>query len=580
MPSPSSLFETLSLTDSVKTDVFVCGGGPVGLITAYMLARHGISTYLVEKDDKEEQPSYGRACTLYPRTLEMMEHLELLDTMNQAGYIARNSVTFKDGKRVTARGWHKIFDRMRGGTYLDYCLNIRQKRLEDIFRKAYRKLGGIPLGGWKLVSFQVDHESADDHKVVVQIRNVKTDEELTVRAKYLVGADGGKSLVRELAKIPFNGTSTQSRWVRVDGDFETNMPDSDIGFASIESKNHGNVVWIQLEKGENRIGFALTDEMSAKYGNSMTEEDAKKEAIKAMEPFTLDIKNVSWWTVYCIQQRVAETFIADDRILLAGDACHTHSSGAAQGMNTGVHDAYNLSWKLAGTIKGWYGKEVLQTYDSERRSTAEYLIELDKTLSTLISGRIPERYQATHKDANELFSKIVEETAQFNIGLGIQYQENIINKPPSAGMISAGSRAPDALVYPPGSHFPVRLFTLSRYIGKWTIILFAGQYELTRAKLPAAAKELVDLALTLPRGIVRLMTIFANSMAAVPSTIPKAGFMYYDQDRSAHLAYSISPKNGAVVVLRPDGLLGYATTLGDVGSVSSFLMELIKARCR
>lgn len=89
--------------------------------------------------------------------------------------------------------------------------------------------------------------------------------------KYLVGADGGKSLVRKMASIPFNGTNTMSNWVRIDGDFETNMPDSDIGFASIESKNHGNVVWVQLEKGEKRIGLALNNEMSAKYGRCMTE---------------------------------------------------------------------------------------------------------------------------------------------------------------------------------------------------------------------------------------------------------------------------------------------------------------------
>lgn len=264
--------------------------------------------------------------------------------------------------------------------------------------------------------------------------------------------------------------------------------------------------------------------------------------------------------------------------MLAGDACHTHSSGAAQGMNTGVHDAYNLAWKLAGTIKGWYKKEVLQTYDTERRSVAEHLIELDKTFSTAISGRIPDRYQAIHRDPNELFSKLFEEAARFNIGLGIQYEYNILNKPPSAGMISAGSRAPDALIYPPGSHFPVRLFTLGRYTSRWTIMLFAGQYELTQHKLPAAATELIDLSRTLPQGMTRLMTIVASSMAAVPSTIPKAGFMYYDQDRSAHVAYSISPKSGAVVVLRPDGLLGYATTLDDVDSVALFLTGFVKAR--
>lgn len=134
-----------------------------------------------EKDDKEEEAAWGRACTLYPRTLEMMEHLELLDTMNQTGYIARNSVTFKDGKRVTSRGFHKLFDRM-SGTYLDYFLNIRQKRSEDIFRMAYRKLGGKPHAGWKLIAFHINDESEDDYKVVVQISNLKTNEAVTVKA--------------------------------------------------------------------------------------------------------------------------------------------------------------------------------------------------------------------------------------------------------------------------------------------------------------------------------------------------------------------------------------------------------------
>lgn len=114
----------------------------------------------------------------------------------------------------------------------------------------------------------------------------------------MVGADGSKSLVRQIASIPFNGTNTKSNWVRIDGEFETNMPDSDIGFASIESKSHGNVIWVQLEKGEKRIGFALNDEMSAKYGRCLKEEEAKEEAIKAMEPFTLEVKSVNWFTMY------------------------------------------------------------------------------------------------------------------------------------------------------------------------------------------------------------------------------------------------------------------------------------------
>lgn len=123
---------------------------------------------------------YGRATTLYPRTLELLDQLDLLEDLNQIGYIGRNSVTYKDGKRVTSRGWHVMFERMNG-TFLNYCLNIRQKYSEAVIQGAYEKLGGQAYVGWKLESFSVDHASEDDYKVTSQIREVQTDRLLTVK---------------------------------------------------------------------------------------------------------------------------------------------------------------------------------------------------------------------------------------------------------------------------------------------------------------------------------------------------------------------------------------------------------------
>lgn len=91
---------------------------------------------------------------------------------------------------------------------------------------------------------------------------------------------------------------TSMRWVRIDGIISTNMPDADLGFASIESKSHSNVLWVSLDHGRNRIGFALTDEMSAKYGDEMTEKDVKHEAELSMAPFSVEFDCVDWWTVY------------------------------------------------------------------------------------------------------------------------------------------------------------------------------------------------------------------------------------------------------------------------------------------
>ncbi|KAL3480024.1 pentachlorophenol 4-monooxygenase [Aspergillus californicus] len=560
------------MPQSLKTDVFISGGGPVGLLIAYSLARQGVSSFLVEQHDKDQQAMYGRATTLYPRTLEMLDQLDLLEEMNQIGYVGRNSVTYKDGKRVTSRGWHIMFERMTG-TYLDYCLNIRQKYSEEIFRNAYQRIGGNPYIGWKLESYSVNNEAEDDYKVTSHIRNLKTDELVTVKSKYIVGADGGHSIVKHSAGIASHGEHTNYKWVRIDGRFKTNMPDADLGFASIESKSHGNVLWVQLDHGVKRIGFAMTDEMLAKYGENLTEEDAKREAIRSMEPFTLEFESVEWWTLYSINQRVAETFMSNDRILLAGDACHTHSSGAAQGMNTGVHDAVNLSWKLGGMVKGWYTKDVLQTYDTERRPAAEQLIELDKAFSATISGRIPDTHKGMYTDANELFTKIFDETIQFNIGLGIHYNENIINKSPSTGMISAGWRAPDALIYAPGSRVPTRLFSLTKNRGQWSVLVFTGQPAETQINLTTAVDRLGALAATLPKDMLRFLTIIAQNVAEGDKlfSIPKLGYIYFDQAQSAHAAFSISPARGAVVVLRPDGLLAHATTLGDVSGVFEFL---------
>ena len=280
---------------------------------------------------------------------------------------------------------------------------------------------------------------------------------------------------------------------------------------------------------------------------------------------------------YSINQRVADSFITKDRVLLVGDACHTHSSGAAQGMNTGVHDAVNLAWKLGGLVKGWYNTDVLQTYDSERRPAALRLIELDKAFSATISGQVPDSHKDMYTDANELLTKLFDETIQFNIGLGINYQENIINKIPSTGMISAGGRAPDALVYAPGSRLPTRLFRRTKNCGQWSILVFAGQPVMTSEKLALAVKKLKEFADMLPRGMTRFLTLVAQCAAEGDQMfdLPKIGNVYYDQDRAAHAAYTISTRSGAVVVLRPDGILGHAAPLDNLESVVAFFKGFI-----
>jgi phenol 2-monooxygenase len=562
-------------------DVIICGGGPVGLLLAYQLARLGIPTLIIEQFDKTQQDMYGRASTLYPRTIEMLDQLGLLDEMAQIGLIGRASVTYKDGQKVQDRGWdflHTISD-----TYFPYCLNIRQKYSEDIFRTALEQHGGKVNAGWTLKDF-IFNDDAAEYNISAQIidHNGAT---VNAKSKYIIGADGGKSSVRQIASIPFVGEKSAFHWIRIDAVINTDMPQSRIGFGAIESSTHGNVLFVALDHGRSRIGFALPKALHEQYGENITEEVVKQEAAKAMAPFRIEFVSVDWWTLYSIGQRVAETFQYKDRILLAGDAAHTHSSGAAQGMNTGVHDAVNLAWKLGGVLKGWYKPEVLKTYSPERRAIAQHLIKLDKTISTLISGQIPESYTGNVHggDANSILREVIDSSAQFTIGLGVAYEpDGLLNKAFGVTTVRAGRRAPDVLVQKPGSRLPTRLYELTKNNGKFWIVVFAGEPLRTTASLKAL-RAYLDSADSFTKRLTdtfNFLTIIAGTGLQPDEAlgVDRFGHACYDVDHAAYTRYGISTAEGAIVVLRPDGILAHAAELDQGVEIGRYFDAIVSSK--
>ncbi|OQU98983.1 FAD binding domain-containing protein [Cladophialophora immunda] len=566
--------------ESTRFDVAIIGGGPVGLLTAYCLQRMGVSTCVVERLDKEKMPMYGRACTLYPRTLEMLDQVELLDRFLQIGLVAHNGTNFDStGKRVSGRGWQRIFSQYRG-TFFDYFLSIRLKYSESLIQAAYKQGGGHLLIGWDLRDLKLSTNKDDGCRITVQVAPVDSSAttELRWQVLYLIGADGGNSLVRSLSGIPFHQDKTTYQWVRIDGVVKTNMPDSRIGVTGIESVSHGNVLWVPLDHGRTRIGFALNEELHKKYGDKITEEQAKHEAIQAVQPFDLEFESVDWYTIYSIRQGVAEQYMINDCILLAGDACHTHSSGAAQGMNTGIHDAVNLSWKLGGVLRGWYKPEILHTYDSERRPIARTLIEHDKQYSTLISGdKVP---NALETDVNQLLANLMLNSADFVLGLGIGYEENLINLSPNAGCLCAGSRPDDALLYGPGRSVPVRLQQVTLNTGAFWLLVFTGNPEITRERLRALRCHL-DASRTLSnahsRGVIKYMTIINGCKPQGEEAMGMASFglVYYDHHAIVQEKFGFTETEGGIAVLRPDGYLGFATSLDRGSEVDGYLRRFV-----
>lgn len=235
-------------------------------------------------------------------------------------------------------------------------------------------------------------------------------------------------------------------------------------------------------------------------------------------------------------------------------------------MNTGLSDAFNLSWKLGGVLRGFYDPTILDTYESERKPVAENLIKIDKRLSALTNGDIPPELKNRGADAATLLAETFDASASHLVGLGIKYEHNAINKTAETGMLSPGQREPDAPLHKPGQPFPVRLLEVTKNTGAFWIIVFAGQPYATQTQLRSFRAYIngqTSFTRTAHPDALKFMTVISGNGASPDETLgtERFGQAYWDRDGTAHVRYGISEHSGAVVVLRPDGYFAFATTL-------------------
>ena len=567
-----------------EVDVLICGAGPVGLLIAYCLARYGVSTYVVEQHERAEQTRYGRAAMIAPRTLEMLDQLDLADALGQIGFVVRGQISYKNGEKadsITAAS-SNITD-----TFFDYLLLCRQRYTEDVIRDGYRKYSDRSVHyGARLTDFSLT--GGNENRSVRSTIETQDGTHTEIHSEYLIGADGGRSKVRELAGIRFEGESSSRFWVRIDGVVETNMPEARRGLCGIESPSHGSILWACLDHGTTRVGFALPKELKERLGADISKEDVISEAKKALQPFTLEFKTVDWWTVYSIGQRLAAEYRWSERVFLAGDAAHTHSSGAAQGMNTGIHDAVNLSWKLAGCINGWLTESVLDTYASERRPVAQKIIDQDKIISVLTGGEIPIEYKSeADLDPHKLLTDTYKKNASLNTGLGVEYPPDnvtaVCSKEMDNSRVMPGERAPDVLLQRPGLRIPIRLLSLIKNHGKFIAISFCGDPSKTSASVQNwrhCVDDTGNSSLGLDHVVSYLTIIMGkNEAGSAPERLGADSFgpTFYDVDGSAHARFRVSPDKGTVFVLRPDGTVGTVCDLGDGDSVTRYFSRFIVA---
>lgn len=204
-------------------------------------------------------------------------------------------------------------------------------------------------------------------------------------------------------------------------------------------------------------------------------EDLHDTAKKIFYPYSLEIADTLWWSAYSIGQRLVESFHKDYRVFLTGDACHTHSPKAGQGMNVSLQDGYNLGWKLAAVLKGRAHPDLLKTYCFEREQVAANLIDFDRRFAKLFSTKTDH----SNGHSNGYFAEQFVKSGQYTAGLTAKYDESMItcsldSKQEMAPGLIVGMRFPSAQVVRFADAKAMQIVRALPADGRWRIVIFAG----------------------------------------------------------------------------------------------------------
>ncbi|GAB3568867.1 FAD-binding monooxygenase [Amycolatopsis endophytica] len=473
-------------------DVVIVGCGPAGLVLAAQLAQFpGIRTVILDRRDGplEVGQADGVAC----RTVEMFEAFGLAGRLIDEGYQV-NEVTFwqpdpGDGSSITRTG--RIDDVEEGLSEMPHMI-VNQARMLTYLRDHMRRSSTRAEPYYGLHATDVRIGEGSEYPVTVTVDHVEgfepTGETSTIRAKYVVGCDGARSGVRKAIGRSLEGDAANSSWGVLDVLAVTDFPD--IRLKSAIHSEHGSVLVIPREGGYLvRLYIELDNERDAEMLRERTVTPEKLAAVanRILHPYTLEVKQVGWWAVYEIGQRLCRRFddVPDDipdstadstrlpRVFIAGDACHTHSAKAGQGMNVSMADAWNLGWKLGTVLRGTSRPEVLRTYSAERQEVARELIEFDREFAAAFSTR-------PGQDADrEEFQRYFRQQGRFTAGVAVRYEPSIVTAATThqhlAEGFPAGMRFHSAPVIRLADAKPVHLGHAARADGAWRLYAFADR---------------------------------------------------------------------------------------------------------
>ncbi|GAA4052715.1 FAD-dependent monooxygenase [Arthrobacter methylotrophus] len=483
-----------------EVDVLIVGSGPAGMLAAAQLSQFpGITTRIVERRDG--RLAIGQADGIQARSVETFQAFGFAERIIAEAYRITEMAFWKpdpaDPSRIN-RAARAVDDEMGISEFPHLIVN--QARVLDYFAEfmANSPTRMSPDYGYEFRGLNVTGEG--DYPVTVTLLHTAgphAGQERVVRAKYVVGADGARSKVRESIGCTLAGDQANHAWGVMDVLAVTDFPD--IRLKCAIQGEAGSILLIPREGGHLfrmyvDLGEVDSHDKGAVRNTSIEEIIAKANEI--IHPYTLDVRNVAWHSVYEVGHRLTDRF--DDvlpdgrgtrtpRVFITGDACHTHSAKAGQGMNVSMQDGFNLAWKLGHVLEGRSPESLLSTYSAERQVIAKNLIDFDKQWSTLMAKK-PEEFE----NPSELEDFYVS-TAEFPAGFMTQYAPSrLIAEPAHQGLATGftiGKRFKSAPVIRVCDTNPLQLGHQAKADGRWRIYVFADAASAGTASAGTAQQE-------------------------------------------------------------------------------------------
>ncbi len=479
-----------------EVDVLIVGCGPAGLtLAAQLSAFPDITTRIVEQ--KDGPLTHGQADGIACRTIEMFQAFGFADKItNEACWISETTFWKPDpespGSIVRS---DRIRDVEDGLSEFPHVI-LNQARVHDRYLEVMHNSPNrlVPDYERRLVDVDVDQTGNSAHPVTVKIE--RTDEAHkgqleTVKARYVVGCDGARSAVRKAIGRELKGEAANQAWGVMDILAVTDFPDVRMK-SLIKSEQQGTILIIPREGGYLFRIYVELDQLAENErvaSKNITSDYLIDAANRILSPYSIDVKELAWWSVYEIGQRICDRF--DDvpegdlatrlpHVFIAGDACHTHSPKAGLGMNVSMQDAFNLGWKLAHVLLGRSEADLLRTYSAERQAIAQELIDFDSRWARMLSMPTKSADNPDGIDPAEVQGHFVK-SGRYTAGTATVYQPSVLtgertNQDLAKGF-PIGMRFHSAPVIRLGDAKPMHLGHTVEADGRWRIFIFAGKND-------------------------------------------------------------------------------------------------------